>query len=110
MGLDRNGVTEPLINKDGECLYVVRVLDRRFPPPESMTEKDYEEMKLSVERRRMMERRYPQYYAPLKQAKEDPFSFENIAREYQLQYYVSPEDVEEAEEGTPEETSKSEPK
>ncbi|MBU0753604.1 MAG: hypothetical protein KJ645_00590 [Planctomycetes bacterium] len=83
--LDTNGITDPLNDREGDAWYLVRVLDRRFPPASTLTEEDYESTKRAIQQRRMMELRYPQMRQQQPQEeKKDPFAWEAIMENYNL--------------------------
>lgn len=84
--LDTNAVTDPLNDQRGESLYVVRVLDRRFPPASSMADEDFESAKRSMEQQRLMELRYPQMRQGPPEEKEDPFAWEKMVKDYSLRF------------------------
>jgi len=88
--LGTNGITDPLHHEAVDSWFVARVLDRRFPSPDSMTEEDYLSQRQVKERQIMMQKKYPQYFQEEK--KEDPFAFEKIQADFQLKTIVSEEE------------------
>jgi hypothetical protein len=82
-GLDSNGVSDLIHDGKGETWYLVRVLDRRFPPPSAMTQTDIEAAKRRKQQMEAMRRQYPQIYQ--QDPVEDPFAFDKIVERYQLQ-------------------------
>jgi hypothetical protein len=120
--LGKNTIMLPINDRTGESWMVVRVVDRRFPPPSTMTEQDYLDTKMAMEQKRMQALRARaqgqtpgalgmgnQATAPQDEPepKPDPFSFKNLSEKYSLRLYKKAED--EAEGEQPAEESNSTP-
>lgn len=115
--LDTNTILLPINDRTGESWMVVRVMDRRFPPPSNMTEQDYLDTKLAMEQARMQElRARAQGASPgalgvgnqaaqadaEAEARPDPFSYKSLSEKYSLRLN-KPEEAE-AEEGQPQDS------
>ena len=84
LGLDTHGVSMPLYDAKTDAWYVVEVKDRRFPPPEAMTQADLKKYRMQAERMRMLRLRYPQYF---KEERPDPFTYERVVEKYKLRLF-----------------------
>lgn len=99
--LDTNSITEPLNDRNSKIWYVAFIKDRRFPEASAMTEEEYEEyrarerqMHQELLRMKMQNPAQAKMYEEFMlrgRKRKDPFAFETVVAQYQLEVVVEEE-------------------
>lgn len=86
--MNENEISDPMRDEENGAYYIVRILDRQFPPPERMTAEDIDSGRKTLESNRMMARYQAQRAAQESGTPDasDPFSVQNIKQKYQVRF------------------------
>ncbi len=97
--LEKDAFSNPLRDNDGNTIYLVRMLDRRFPPPSAMSKEDITKERERIEMDKMIARwqaRQGAGAASTAPVENDPFAMEQIIKDYNVQFYQRGDAEEEA--------------
>ncbi len=97
--LENDAFSNPLRDNDGNTFYLIHMVDRRFPPTSEMSYDDLTKGRERIEMDKMIARWQARQGAgagATATAEDDPFSTEQIMKDYNVQFYRVEEPEEEA--------------